>query len=445
MAEILIAGLSAAGHITPLLAIAGGLAHRGDQVTVLTSPRHAASIYACGAKLHPLPPEADLVDGKVDQFPERAQLTGLRRLNFDIAEMFVAPMPRQAAILAELFTSTRFDAVIVDSAFLGILPFLLGSRASLPPVLAFTPMPLMIASRDTGPAGLGMPPTTGPLGRLRNRTLTALSHSVLLGPSHRAANRLLDAMNAPRLPVFVLDAGLLADRYIVPTVPAFDYPRSDLPANVRYVGAVHPLPARGFRPPPWWSVLDDGRPVVHVTQGTVDNAELGRLLEPTIEALGGEDVVVVATTGGRAITDVKVPLPLNTFVAEFIPHDVLLPKVDAMVSNGGYGAVQRALCAGVPLVVAGDTEDKPEVAARVGWSGAGINLKTGTPTPRALRHAVSAVLHNPHYRNCARNLQTAFAQRDGVAEIAALVDEVIDRPPSRVALDSGSSGHRQRS
>ena len=36
-----------------------------------------------------------------------------------------------------------------------------------------------------------------------------------------------------------------------------------------------------------------------------------------------------------------------------------------MVTNGGYGGVQQALANGVPLVVAGDSEDKPEVAARV--------------------------------------------------------------------------------
>lgn len=434
MAEILIAGLSAAGHITPLLAVAGGLVHRGDRVTVLTSVQHQAKISALGARFHPLPADADVTDGRVHEIPGRAELTGLRRLNFDITELFIEPMPRQAAVLTELFAHNRFDAVIVDSAFFGILPFLLGSRAALPPVLTFTPMPLMIASRDTGPAGLGLLPATGSLGRLRNRTLTALSHNVLLGPSHRAANRRLDTMNAPRLPLFILDAGLLADRYIVPTVPAFDYPRSDLPANVRYVGAVQPLPARTFRRPSWWGELDGTRPVVHVTQGTVDNADLGRLLEPTIDALGGEDVIVVATTGGRDVTDLKVALPPNTYVSEFIPHDVLLPKVDVMVSNGGYGAVQRALCAGVPLVVAGDTEDKPEVAARVGWSGAGINMRTGAPTPRALRAAIRAVLHHPHYRNCARTLQTAFAQRDGVAEIALLLDEVIAERRTRVKL-----------
>ena len=68
-----------------------------------------------------------------------------------------------------------------------------------------------------------------------------------------------------------------------------------------------------------------------------------------------------------------------------------------MVTNGGYGAVQRALATGVPLVVAGDTEDKPEVAARVAWSGAGIDLRTGTPTAKAVRNAVREVLGDGRY------------------------------------------------
>jgi UDP:flavonoid glycosyltransferase YjiC (YdhE family) len=58
-----------------------------------------------------------------------------------------------------------------------------------------------------------------------------------------------------------------------------------------------------------------------------------------------------------------------------------------MVTNGGYGGIQFALAHGVPLVVAGETEEKPDIAARVAWSGAG-NLKTGTPSADAVKAAV---------------------------------------------------------
>jgi MGT family glycosyltransferase len=194
---------------------------------------------------------------------------------------------------------------------------------------------------------------------------------------------------------------------------------------VRFVGAVTPEPADSFVAPRWWKELSADRPVVHVTQGTIDNADLSRLIEPTIEALAAEDVTVVVTTGGRPVSQLRSPLPPNMFAAEFIPHDMLLPSVDVMVTNGGYGAVQRALMTGVPLVVAGNTEDKPEVAARVEFFGAGVNLRTGVPTAGEVRRAVRTVLNDDTYRQSAGRLQAAYGRRDGVNEIAALVDEAI--------------------
>jgi len=426
MAEILIASMQPAGHVGPLLSVAEGLVARGDRVTVLTAAWHADRIRAVGAIPAALPPEAEFDETDLEgEFPGRAATSGITRVNFDITNLFLAPMRHQCAALTDLMLTTRYDAVVVDAGFFGILPFLLGEPAARPPVLMYSTTPLMISSRDHAPFGLGLQPRATAAGRVRNRALNVLSQRVMLRPSHQAANAQLRRLNAPPLPVFVMDSPVLADRLIAPTVPTFDYPRSDLPANVRYVGQVQPRPTQGFQPPRWWAELDGDRPVVHVTQGTIDNADLGRLLEPTITALADEDVLVVATTGGRPVEQIGVELPANVRVAEYLPHDVLLPKVNVMVTNGGYGAVQRALSEGVPLVVAGDTEDKPEVAARVQWSGAGINLGTGTPTAGMLRRAVREVLDHDHFLARARTLESAYARRDGVAEIAALIDEVI--------------------
>ena len=141
----------------------------------------------------------------------------------------------------------------------------------------------------------------------------------------------------------------------------------------------------------------------------------------------------MVTTGGRDVDLLRAPLPANTFVADYIPHDVLLPLVDVMVTNGGYGAVQRALCDGVPLVVAGNTEDKPEVAARVEWFGAGVNLRTGTPSATAVGHAVREVLADDSYRRAARRLQSAYARCDGVGGVVAVLDEVLAERATLVA------------
>lgn len=145
----------------------------------------------------------------------------------------------------------------------------------------------------------------------------------------------------------------------------------------------------------------------------MDTSDLGALVAPTLRALADQDLLVVATTGGRPPEAVPGPVPSNARIARYLPYVSLLPRVDVMVTNGGYGGVQQALAAGVPLVVAGSGEDKPEVAARVAHSGAGIDLRTGHPRPAALRAAVARVLADGRYRDRARFLRDEMAGYGG--------------------------------
>jgi UDP:flavonoid glycosyltransferase YjiC (YdhE family) len=135
-------------------------------------------------------------------------------------------------------------------------------------------------------------------------------------------------------------------------------------------------------------------------------------------------------------------LPANARIAPFIPFGALLPHVDVMITNGGFGGVQLALAHGIPLVVAGATEEKPEIAARVAWSGAGINLQTKTPTPGQLRAAVREVQANPRYRHNAQLIQSDYARHNAPEEAAALLEQLAATgqpvlrkaaPPSRAA------------
>jgi UDP:flavonoid glycosyltransferase YjiC (YdhE family) len=196
---------------------------------------------------------------------------------------------------------------------------------------------------------------------------------------------------------------------------------------VRFIGAL--LDSAGsseFTPPPWWPELDGGRPVVHVTQGTVAT-DAGQLLRPTLDALADEDMLVVATTG-REIAGLG-PVSANARVERFIPHARLLPHVDVMVTNGGFGGISNALTHGVPLVGAGDSQEKPEVLARLAWSGAGIDLKTGNPSPYRIRTAVRRVLGTPSYRENARRIQSDLARHDARREAAELLEQLAAGKP----------------
>jgi UDP:flavonoid glycosyltransferase YjiC (YdhE family) len=170
--------------------------------------------------------------------------------------------------------------------------------------------------------------------------------------------------------------------------------------------------------------LHRDRTVVHVTQGTIATAA-DDLLVPTLQALAGEDVLVVATTGGQPVETISLhPLPKNAHVAEFIPHYHLLPHVDVMITNGGYNGVQIAIANGVPLIAAGRTEEKPEICARIAWAGVGVNLKTKSPTAKQINTTVKQILSEPRYRQKAQEIQADYARHDAPTESAYLLERL---------------------
>jgi UDP:flavonoid glycosyltransferase YjiC (YdhE family) len=133
-------------------------------------------------------------------------------------------------------------------------------------------------------------------------------------------------------------------------------------------------------------------------------------------------VLVVVGLGGREVAPGDLRVPSNARVESFIPFDVLFPLVDAVVTNGGYGGVQLALRHGVPLVVAGGSEDKPAVAARVADFGVGVDLRTGRPEPVAVGQAVRHVLDVPAFRRRARELSADYRAADPVRAVLDIID-----------------------
>jgi UDP:flavonoid glycosyltransferase YjiC (YdhE family) len=185
-------------------------------------------------------------------------------------------------------------------------------------------------------------------------------------------------------------------------------------------------------------VHDGGRPVVHVTPGTVANADFSRLLVPAVRALADRPVLVVLTAGGRPEAELREALgdvPDNVRTAGFLDYSTFLPKVSALVTNGGYGTVTQALAHGVPLVVAGRTEDKAEVAARVAWSGAGIDLRTDHPSPRRIDDAVGRVLGEPRFRRAAARLRDEIAVAGGLDAVDELVRSSSARSPDTATTE----------
>jgi UDP:flavonoid glycosyltransferase YjiC (YdhE family) len=283
---------------------------------------------------------------------------------------------------------------------------------------------LLLRSADLAPAGLALAPSGSALGRARNAALHVLMQRVLM----RDVQAYAQAMRAR---IGLAPAGWFMDYHehaslvLQPSIPGLEYPRSDLPGNVRFIGM---LPGDGdgqLTRPAWFHELDGGLPVVHVTQGTVAN-QRPDLFAPAIRALADEAVLVVIATGNRPPAALGLErVPSNVRVAPFLPYAELLPKTQAFFTNGGYGGVQMALAHGVPVAVAGATEEKPEIAARVAYTGAGLNLKTDKPSVGAVRSALQRLLHDTGLRARARALAAEYARYDALRLAVECIEGVV--------------------
>ncbi|BEU94498.1 glycosyltransferase [Acidovorax sp. DW039] len=432
MARYLLAATAMPGHVMPLLAVARHLVGAGHQVCFHTASAFKAQVERTGAVFEPLVAEIDHDHRALEQkFPQQRQLPpGPARLCFGLKHFFADAIGPQYQGLRNILQRFAADAILTDTMFCGTFPLLLGPRHERPPVVALGITALALSSADTAAFGTGMAPPTTPQARQQCRTMQQTLQRTVFGDVQRHFDAVLQRMGRPPLPAFFTDAMVtLPDLYLQLTAQAFEYPRSDLPATVQFVGPLLAPPAQGFTPPPWWPELSDGRTVVLVTQGTLANDDPQQLIVPTLKALAGQPHLhVIATTGGPVPPELAAMAPANARIMDFVPYGELLPKVQVMVTNGGYGSVNHALSLGIPLVVAGATEEKPEIAARVAWAGAGINLRTGRPSTRAIADAVHLLLADTSYRERAQALSQALRRHDALAEITQALQSLHSAP-----------------
>ena len=421
--SILVTVTPTPGHVNPMLTIACHLRDQGHSILFHTAEVFRKQVESEGLRFVPLIGKANFDYRTFNKFiPEGQTLTpGPEETIHNFKYVFGDTMLPQCDGIREIMSRETVDLILTDFVFFGVFPLLLGPGTDRPPIISVSVSPIVLSSDDASPFG----PAITIEEKEHNREVTE-QFQASLAPAQEYLNDLLQGYGCRSLPGFCLDCiYTMPDLLLQLSVDAMEFPRSDMPDHIKFVGPVLPMSSSGFRPPDWWKELDGSKPVVLVTQGTVANTDLNELIGPTLVGLSTGDVTVIAATG-KPEGDIATPVPDNAIVTPFIPFFEVLPKVDVFVTNGGYGAVNQALSMGVPLVVAGETEDKAFVAARVAWTGAGINLGTSRPTPEQVCRAVRQVLKEDTYRAKARTLRNNFAQYDALNLINSYVESFLE-------------------
>lgn len=428
--RILLAATPAAGHVNPVLAAARILVAHGHDVVITTANTFRAKAEETGARFEPMQAGADLDLTNMDAaFPDRKNLApGLPQLAFDFQHVFIDPIPAQFAGLEQVLQAFPADVIMADTLFGGCLPFLLGARARRPAIAGLGVTCLLTRRTDGAPVGMGLPPAGDDATKVHYAAIAAEVDQHLLNPARGRVDAILESLGASALPMPYLEALVcLHDVFLQPSVPGFDFPCMELPANLHFIGAL-PQQAAGPLSHALAAAVGSQRRIVLVTQGTVANHDLSQLIAPTLAALAGrEDLLILVATGGKPVAAIPMPLPANALAAEFLPFDALMPHIDLLVTNGGYGAVTQALTHGVPVIAAGTTEDKQDVNARIAWCRVGLDLRTDTPTVDQLRCAIDSVLDDDSYRERAQALADEFATYQSEQSLCDLLQRAVSK------------------
>ncbi|TLD11582.1 hypothetical protein PspLS_11548 [Pyricularia sp. CBS 133598] len=424
------------GHAGPVLRALSHLTARGYEAWIVTGDQYKDQAVASGVERFFTLPNPFAIHGELLLEGIADVPPGVRQLDFEMQRVFIRDMPKLVEAIGGALETARAEkgpgrkiVVIQDMAITGTAPFLLGApppkgfeETGFPPVLSINASMNFHSSLDVPPLGLPLDPVDHS-DEAMNKLYKVYAEG--MQGSKDLFNRIVAELGATRQITGLLTDALLdvPDLSVQLTSPSLEYNRRDLQPNYRYLGGL-PIPPRKAGEVAEWlqSFLDDsaGRRLVFVTQGTVDINHT-ELLIPTLQALSGRDdlfvIGVLGVKNAKLPEEVESSLGENVKVLDYFPYGEILPHADVFVANGGYGGFMQGVMSGVPMVIAGETKDKGEVAARMERAGLGINLKTATPAMEYVVAAVDKILSDPKYKKRALELKKENEDMDAIGGI----------------------------
>jgi MGT family glycosyltransferase len=385
------------GHTNPTLALGRELAARGHAVAWTGHPEVVADLLPPDAVFLPA---ADAAPAEVvEAMAARNVRGGAGMAGFrSLWEDFVLPIARQMVPGVEAAVEAFApDALIVDEHALAGAA--VAVRRGLPWATSATTSADLVDP-------LAFVPKVGEW--LRDRMAAVLTGAGV--DADRA--RSLDPRFSPHLVLAFTIAELVG-------------PAGSFPDHYAFVGPS--LGERTHAPPFDWGWLDDTRPLVLVTLGTVNWRAGARFFAVAAEALGALDVQAVVVAPDGLVPDP----PANVLVTPDVPQLDVLRRAAAVVCHAGHNTVCEALAAGLPLVLAAVRDDQPIIADQVERAGAGVRIKFARATVPLLRAAVETVLHRPDHRKAAERVQAAFAHAGGPPAAADRLEHLLERGTHR--------------
>lgn len=402
MPEFLIATFEGGGNIAPTIGMIRRLRARGHGVRVLADTVLRAEMEAAGATFRAW----TTAPSRADRRPESDTMRdwaatepggGLIRL---LDHLTIGPAAAHAADTFAELTRAPADALLCCDVMFG--PTIAAEAAGLPFVM-FGANVSMMPVEGIPPVGPGLMPPTTPEDHAVAEGVAAWLQAML--------NERLPVLNAVRATyglaplAAAVEQPRRANMTLLATSPAFDFPATTLPPELRYVGPLLDPPdwVAGWQSP--WAE-DDARPLVLVALSSTFQDQLGTI-QRLLDAAASLPLRMVVTLG-PALAGAVLRLPANAVALDQASHDAVMREAALVITHCGHGTVMRALAHHRPMLCLPMGRDQNDNAARVVARGAGIRLAPDAGTP-ALREAIVMLLTEPSYAEAAAVFGRAIA------------------------------------
>ena len=159
---------------------------------------------------------------------------------------------------------------------------------------------------------------------------------------------------------------------------------------------------------------------VYISMGTVNqNRQFYRNCINVLAATGWQVIISMGTN-----TDHFDDLPENIQVYESVDQMAVLSIADAFITHCGMNSASEGLYFSVPLVLFPQTPEQDAVAKRTEELGAGFRLKSISEDD--ILNALTKVLCEPQYKECAVRVSKSFKACGGAAEAKMFLEQIFN-------------------
>ncbi|MDQ1723017.1 MAG: hypothetical protein QOG52_45 [Frankiaceae bacterium] len=170
---------------------------------------------------------------------------------------------------------------------------------------------------------------------------------------------------------------------------------------------------------------DDGRPLVYVTLGTVNNKS--PVLRAAVDGLAALPVRVLVAVGPDGDPAALGSQPPNVHVERWVHQPLVLDHCAVVVSHGGSGTFLGALARGLPQLCLPQAADQFRNAAGGARTGAALVLAPPETTPETIARDVRRLLDEDSFRIGAGRVAAEIGAMASPADVVAALLDISSR------------------